>query len=124
MRIFRGRLRALTLFRAGAVVMTIGLVIGTASEASAATRLGGLNIQRYCEATKIQGFDVTRQYLGDKRNPYTWGCLDSLWFGPPIGWAQVGRGIDMTQACRMQHGKGAYARVLDQHNAYSWKCYR
>jgi hypothetical protein len=115
--------QSLNWLRAGLLVMVVAVgVTVTAPAASAKTRLGGIDLQRYCSSTVPQGFDTSKIYLR-QNHARGWVCLDAKWIGAPIGWAQVPRSLDLNRACRMQYGKGAYVE-LEQNHAQGWKCYR
>lgn len=93
-----------------------------APPASAASRLGGINLNSYCQRTVSPG-DASIAYLVEN-NAWGWRCVDSMWMGAPFGWATYRvRGMDLNYACRLQYGGGAYA-VLEQNHARGWACYR
>lgn len=102
-------------------IVTSGLAI-VAPPASAATRLGGINLGAYCQRTVNPG-DASIPYLFEN-HARGWRCVDSAWAGPPIGWVTYRfREMDLNHACRLQYGGGAYA-VLEQNHARGWACYR
>lgn len=108
--------------RAGLVLVVVATAaIAAAPAASAATRLGGIDLQRYCTDTAPVGW-VSKIVLVEN-HARGWRCQDSTYYGAPIGWISVLRSLDLNQACRMQYGQGAYA-VLEQNHAQGWKCYR
>ncbi|MFF5638275.1 hypothetical protein [Streptomyces sp. NPDC012825] len=103
-----------------AIAMT-GLTV-VAPPASAATRLGGINLSAYCQKTVNPGdASIARLVENHARG---WRCVDSMWMGAPFGWATYNvRGMDLDHACRLQYGGGAY-KVLEQNHAQGWACYR
>jgi hypothetical protein len=110
-------------FRAAIVAAILALGLGaTAAPASAATRLGGVNLGSYCQRTVSPG-NASVPYLVEN-HARGWRCVDSRWMGIRFGWAtyQV-RGMDLNHACRLQYGGNAYA-VLEQNHARGWACYR
>lgn len=103
------------------VMVTSGSAF-TAPPASAATRLGGIDLGAYCQRTVNAGdASVARLVENHARG---WRCVDSMWVGPPFGWATYRvRDMDLNHACRLQYGNGAYA-VLEQNHAQGWACHR
>ncbi len=103
------------------VMVTSGLAV-MAPSASAATRLGGINLGAYCQKTVNLGdASVARLVENHARG---WICVDSMWIGPPFGWATYRvRAMDLNHACRLQYGGKAYAK-LEQNHARGWACYR
>lgn len=103
------------------VIVTSGLAV-MAPSASAATRLGGINLGAYCQKTVAPGdASVARLVENHARG---WRCVDSMWMGAPYGWATYRvREMDLNHACRLQYGGGAYAK-LEQNHAQGWACYR
>jgi hypothetical protein len=94
----------------------------TAAPASAATRLGGINLNSYCMRTVNPG-DASKAILV-ANHARGWRCMDSMWIGAPFGWATYRvRDMDLNHACRLQYGGRAYA-VLEQNHARGWVCYR
>lgn len=94
---------------------TLALLMGglsiTATEAQAATNLGGVSMQRACEKQyPAQG--RTARVL-DGRNAYSWVCTTP--------WGYRG-GIDVNRACRDTYGTRAYAQLRDTRNPYTWYC--
>lgn len=90
--------------------------------ASAAQRLGGLNItQEVCRSQTL----VLYVKLGvlNSRDAYSWRCrvypLPAL-----TGSYLYERGLDLTRVCQSQYGRGAYASPMNTKDAYSWQCYR
>ncbi|WP_145503150.1 hypothetical protein [Streptomyces sp. CFMR 7] len=93
-----------------------------APPASAATRLGGINLGAYCQRTVPPGdASVARLIENHARG---WRCADSMWTDAPFGWVTYRlREMDLNHACRLQYGGSAYA-VLEQNHAQGWACYR
>lgn len=103
------------------VMITSGLAV-MAPLASAATRLGGIDLGAYCQRTVNPG-DASIAYLVEN-HARGWRCVDSMWMGAPFGWATYRvRDMDLNYACSLQYGGGAYA-VLEQNHARGWACYR
>ena len=100
--------------RARTLTLSLALVLGglavSAPTASAATQLGGLNLNAYCSAK------YGTYALNYENNPWYWVCKRTT--------SNLQTTINMTAACRWQYGSGAYAVLLDSRNPYSWKCYR
>lgn len=93
-----------------------------APSASAATRLGGINLNSYCSKTVNAGDGSVARLV--ENNAYGWRCVDSTWTGAPFGWATYRvRGMDLNHACRLQYGNGAYVKLVQNH-AQGWVCYR
>ena len=88
-------------------------VVGTALPASAATQLGGVDMQRACN-NQYPGMGLRATVL-DPGNAYSWRCR------APWGYTA---GLNLNAACNEQYGGGAWATPLDPRNAYSWRCYR
>ena len=116
-------MRACGWLRTAAVAVTVASGVAlTAPPASAASRLGGINLNSYCQRTVELG-NASIAYLVEN-NARGWRCVDSMWMGAPFGWATYRvRGMDLNYACRLQYGAGAYV-VLEQNNARGWVCYR
>jgi hypothetical protein len=49
--------------------------------------------------------------------------LGGLATAAPASAATIIGGIDIAQQCRVQEWRPLEARLLDPHNAYSWRCY-
>jgi hypothetical protein len=102
-------------FFLAAGALLIPLVIGgvAASPASAATRLGGVDMQRAC-TTQNPGMGLAA-VVTDQHNAYSWRCTS------PWGYSV---GIDTNRECVTQYGSGAYAGLDSTANPYSWYCQR
>lgn len=90
--------------------------------ASAAQRLGGLNItQEVCRSQTLVLY--VKPVVLNSRDAYSWRCrvypLPAL-TGPYL----YERGLDLTRVCQSQYGRGAYASPMNTKDAYSWQCYR
>lgn len=94
---------------------TVGM-LGTAPSASAAIRLGGVDMQRAC-SVQWAHFGPTTAIVLDQRNAYSWKCR-SNYTGVIVG------GIDVNRQCVYQYGWGAYAGLGSTTNPYSWYCQR
>ena len=104
-----------TLVGAACVVLAAGgLGLVTASPAQAATRLGGVDMQRACD-TQWPGYGLTA-HVNDPNNAYSWRC-----WAP---WDHTSYGIDVNRECVTQYGAGAYAGLGSTTNPYSWFCQR
>lgn len=107
----RKGLVVLALMGASAVGM-----LGPAPSASAAVRLGGVDMQRAC-SVQWEHFGPTTAIVRDQRNAYSWLCR-SNYTGVLVG------GIDVNRQCVYQYGRGAYAGLGSTTNPYSWYCQR
>jgi hypothetical protein len=94
---------------------TIGM-LATAPSASAAIRLGGVDMQRAC-SVQWKHFGPTTAIVLDQRNAYSWKCR-SNYTGVIVG------GIDVNRQCADQYGWDAYAGLGSTSNPYSWYCQR
>jgi len=92
--------------------MTAGLAVPavTATQASAATTLGGVDMQRACD-TQYPGRG-SRATVTNWSSAYSWRCVAPSFSG----------GIDVSRECVTQYGQGAYAGLRDAANPYSWYC--
>lgn len=96
----------------GAALVTGGGALYELPQAQAAV-LGGVDMQNACN----------RQYPGqgrqavvqDRNNAYSWVCRSA--FGHRGG-------IDVNKQCAAQYGRGAYAGLRNQRDAFSWYCQR
>jgi len=91
-------------------------LLGPAPSAAAATRLGGVDMQRAC-SVQWKDFGPTTAIVRDQHNAYSWGCRSNY-----NGW--VLGGIDVNRQCVYQYGLGAYAGLGSSTNPYSWFCQR
>ena len=106
-----------------------GLILGAALFASAATTItastaqagqdvGGIDLNRYCQATSDWGPSDARLYPGGN-TVFDWKCTDLNDQGQVIKYS----GIDVHAACRFTHGRDdVHANYYDQNNPYSWYC--
>jgi len=102
-------LRRLLLVLGGAatLVLSVGLA---ATPASALTRLGGVDIQRSCDAQfPGQGMVAT---VTDRQNAYSWRCVKP----------GVSLSVDLNRGCATQYWAGAYAGLGSTSDPYSWFC--
>ena len=98
-------------------VAVSGLLVGglVGAGPAHAGELGGLDLMRVCKAQN--GNDAWWvPELVPPRGPYNWRCYNDR--------IRQARGIDMNAGCRLIYGNGAYSRLLDNKNPYSWKCWR
>lgn len=97
--------------------VTVGLCATaavSAPAASAATRLGGVDMQRACNTQYPPSFGLKATVM-NQRDAYSWRCtapFDST------------RQINVNAACANQYGGGAYQGLADARNPYSWYCQR
>ncbi len=100
---------------AGTAVAVAGSIALTGT-ASAATYLGGVNVQSYCSQFNSNGFTYTAEVVAPG-DAYSWRCYTPAGNG---GWL----GVNMNLACEQQHGNpSAYGRPANAGNPYSWGCY-
>jgi len=99
-----------SVFLAAAVT---GGILATAAPASAATRLGGIDMMRVCAIENGSSWWVP--YLVSQ-NAYGWRCYND----------QIGqsRGIDLNWGCRILYGGSAWASTSNPSSPYAWSCYR
>jgi hypothetical protein len=100
-----------------------------ATPAEAATRLGGVDMQRACTKqhpaewglkarvndSENSAWGLTGQ-VNDPDKAYSWRC-----WAP---WDHSTYEIDVNRACVDQYGAGAYARLGNSTNPFSWYCQR
>lgn len=100
--------RLLTLAVGATGVIASTLIM--AQPAAAATRLGGVDMQRACD-TQYPGRGL-RAVVTDGSNAYSWRCVGGSFSG----------GINVNAECVTQYGQGAYAGLDNASNPYSWYC--
>lgn len=88
-------------------------LLGGATPALAATRIGGVDMQAACNSQQ-PAFGL-RAVVKDQHNAYSWRCE------APWGYST---GIDVNRACTSQYGPGTYAGLADSRNPYTWYCQR
>lgn len=105
-------MRKLLTIVAGTAAAVAGSIALTGT-ASAATYLGGVNVQTYCSQFNGSGYSYTAQVVAPG-DAYSWRCYTpGIWLG-----------VNMNLACEQQHGNSAaYGRPADAGNPYSWGCY-
>ena len=81
--------------------------LSVASPASAATSLGGVDMQRACN---VQHPGSTATVL-NQTDAYSWRCVGGATYG-----------INVSAACANQYWPGAYAGLGSTTNPYSWYC--
>lgn len=86
----------------------------TAPAASAAVRLGGVDMQRACNTQYPPAFGLKAVVISPY-NAYSWRCAAPF---------DTTRQIDVKSACINQYGQGAYQGLGDWRNPYSWYCQR
>src|SRR5262245_3627351 len=79
--------------------------------ADAATRLGGVDVERVCQ------FDYGYHAYVAYWSAYGWRCNPVP--GEPY-YKGLDKNADLNKACRLQYGAGAYATFSDVNNPYSW----
>ncbi|TCO46865.1 NlpC/P60 family protein [Kribbella antiqua] len=94
----------------GAITAVLALPAVTATQASAATVLGGVDMQRACD-TQYPGRG-SRATVTNWSSAYSWKCVAPSFSG----------GIDVNRACATQYSQGAYAGLRDAANPYTWFC--
>jgi hypothetical protein len=103
--------------RPKAALAAAGILFGTlalaVAPASAATRLGGVNMQEACN-TQWPALGLTAVVLNGS-NAYSWRCTNNFGFT---------QGISVNAECVTQYGAGAYAGLGSVSNPYSWYCQR
>ena len=98
-------------------VLAIAAVLaGPASPAAAATRLGGVDMQRAC-TVQWANYGPTTAIVLDQHNAYSWKCR-SNYTGYILG------GVDVNEECVLQYGSGAYSGLGSSTDPYSWYCQR
>ena len=109
-------------FLSATVAMLTLLVAGSlvaAPSASAATRLGGISVEKECQAQSgYHARIATWSSFGWKCNPYP---------NPvPPQYFYYDQDVNMNRACVRQYPQysGVYANYADAGNPYSWSCYR
>ena len=103
-----------------AAMMAVMIIAG-ASHASAATRLGGVDLAKYCRDRYQSSYSSAKVVLVEN-NAYGWRCQQILLVGGP-SWTNYS--IDMVDVCRRQYGvKSVTAKYGSFSDAKSWSCYR
>jgi len=114
------RMRKVTLATL-AITSSIGATLVAAAPAQAATRLGGISVEREC-----QDQDGYHARVKDW-SAFGWRCNP---FSAPVPASALiyDKSVDMNRACRRQYPRPtapyAYATYADAGNPYSWSCYR
>lgn len=102
------------LIAVGAIAIAVaGGVAVSAAPASAATRLGGIDMMRVCAVQNGSNWWVP--YLV-AQNAYGWRCWNDR--------TRESRGIDLNWGCRILYGNGAWASTSNPNSPYAWSCYR
>ncbi|WNV86815.1 hypothetical protein [Umezawaea sp. Da 62-37] len=97
-----------------ATTMALGLGgVLTATPASAAVILGGIDVAQQC---RVQDWRPLDAWLLDANNAYSWRC-HSPYTGNLYN-------VDMGNACARQYGGGAFSVLLNASDPYSWRCAR
>jgi hypothetical protein len=118
------------------LVVMFGMLAAMVQQASAASRLGGVDLNGYCKA-KYSTVSLNYSSVATAGLKYNdaggWRCYQAtlmLWpiSFKPLKYRQVRHyyehSIDMNDACRRQYGSGVYAATNNWSNPYSWSCYR
>jgi len=95
------------------VAITAGVFSLGATDAVAATRLGGVDMQRGCD-TQNPGMGLAA-VVTSQHNAYSWRCT------APWGYST---GIDVNKECVTQYGAGASSGLGNPSDPYSWYCQR
>lgn len=119
------------------MALVFGLFALSAKEASAATRLGGLDLEGYCKkkySTSGPMFSAVGTAGLKEHNAGGWRCFvmtTSLY--PKATWppscCDIVRktheySINTNDVCQRQYGGGAWAETHNWNDPYSWSCYR
>lgn len=102
---------------AGALALctTLASVGFTAGEASAATRVGGVDVERVCQFDYgFHAYIAVWAANGWRCNPVPGNSYYKV----------LDRNADMNKACRIQYGSSSWSSFSDGGNPYSWSCYR
>lgn len=110
----RTKFKARRLLVAAAIAAAVaGGVLGAATPASAASRLGGIDMGRVCSTQNGSSWWVP--YLV-AQNAYGWRCWNDQ--------IRQSRTIDLNWGCRILYGAGAWASTSNSNSPYAWSCYR
>jgi hypothetical protein len=106
---------------AGAAVAVLGAIALPALQAapaSAAARVGGVNVEQYCNwAWGYHAYVASWSAFGWRCNPVPGNAY----------YKGLDKGVDMNTACRLEYSTSkatAFAGYSDSGNPYSWSCYR
>lgn len=102
---------------------TVGsiLVVGLLSVpiSAEARELGGVDLTKWCQA-RYPSYLGTRAVLKGN-NAYSWFCEFPMF--TLSRWPAIYFSVNVSGACRLQYGAGAYAKTNDSRNPYSWRCH-
>lgn len=105
------------LTRLAAVLVAAGVVAGVsvaaAAPASAATRLGGMDLGRVCAVQNNDSWWVPTLVA---QNAYGWRCYNDK--------VHQFRSIYLNGGCRILYGGAAWASTSNSASPYAWSCYR
>ena len=106
-----------TLLSIGAAVLLVSStpLLGSAN---AAQTLGGLSrrlLDNQCQAM-LMAWPLFKVEPSDENDAFSWQCINTV--------TGRGRGMNFTNVCKAQYGRGAYAYARDHRDAYSWECRR
>ena len=108
------RCRVVAAVAAVLFVTAVGIV-GLQTSAGAATRVGGVDVERVCQWD--YGYHAYVAYW----SAFGWRCNPV----PNNPYYKIlDKNVDMNKACRLQYGQYAWASYSDPGNPYSWSCYR
>lgn len=96
------------------VAAAAAMSLGVAPSASAATPVGGVDMQRACSTQYPSSWGLKATY-GNRWDAYSWRCSSP--------WGYRG-GIDVNRACVDQYGSGAWSGLRSRWDAFSWYCQR
>lgn len=108
------RLRRVLVVAAIAAVVSGGALV-TAAPASAAVRLGDMNLMRVCSVQNGSTWWVPG-LISQNTNAYGWRCWNDK--------TGQNRGIDLNWGCRILYGGSAWASTSNSASPYAWSCYR
>jgi hypothetical protein len=100
-----------------AVLLLVGAVgiFGFQTSAKAATRVGGVDVERHCQwAWGYHAYVAYWSAFGWRCNPVPNNAYYKI----------LDKNVDMNAACRLQYGNNVWASYSDSRNPYSWSCYR
>jgi hypothetical protein len=95
---------------------SVAVMVGVSPSATAAERLGGVDMQRAC-SVQWAHIGPTTAIVRDRNNAFSWKCKSNYT-------AYIIGGVDVNTQCALQYGRGAYAGLGSRSNPYSWYCQR
>lgn len=113
-------LRRAAVLLAASAVSVGGLQVASAPTASAATKLGGVNLYHFCKSQIITRDSTVRVYTVSPHNAYSWRCS----FRTTTNNAPQIVGFNMNYICNWTYRGGAWAKTSEPSSPTSWRCYR